>query len=184
MATKSEQVLIRITPDTKDEWQSALDESRFTSLAEYIRFAVNNEIDGRHETSEPSTEAFADVLSDTTEDLDEHHQSVMERLEGIEAAINGVQEDMGGIVEVAEDEIIEVLPVIDRSDIEIDIESEHPDNASKTYAMAKSAEDVAQELGYPVEPVERTLEQLAMKSERVKFSRGTRGKERRFHLDV
>jgi len=184
MATKSEQVLIRITPDTKDEWQSALDESRFTSLAEFIRFAVNNEIDGRHEVSEPSTEAFADVLSDTTEDLDEHHQSVMERLEGIEAAINGVQEDMGGIVEVAEDEIIEVLPVIDRSDIEGDLNPEHPDNASKTYDMAKSAQDVAQELGYPVEPVERTLEQLAMKSERVKFSRGTKGKERRFHLDV
>jgi hypothetical protein len=187
MATKSEQVLIRLTPDTKSEWNSALEESRFTSLAEFIRFAVNNEIDGRG--SESNTGAFEDLLDDTNEDIEGHHNAVMKRLNAIESAVGGVQEDLDGLVDVGQNEIIEVLPSINPTDYQnedgvVSIGDPTANVNDLIYEDALTAEEVASRLDYPTEPVKRTLQRLAMKSERVEhlYSRDT--EEEVYYLNV
>ena len=188
MATKSEQVLIRITPDTKDEWQSALDESRFTSLAEFIRFAVNNEIHGRHDGAEVDTEALEDGLNETSESLRNHHDSITERLESIEAAITGVQDELGGSVSVAESEIIQAIPSLHKEAYWENTENpqtpvDKPEGWGKEmWEDSVSAEKIAEKLDYPTQPVRRTLQNLTMKSDRV-FSL-TYDNETRFHINV
>ena len=189
MATKSEQVLIRLTPDTKDEWNSALEESRFTSLAEFIRFAVNNEINGNHGGSDVDTSTFEEVLDDTNEDIEGHHNAVMKRLSAIESAVGGVQEDMDGLVDVGQNEIIEVLPSISPTDYQnedgvVPIGDPTANVNDLIYEDALTAEDVAGRLDYPTEPVKRTLQRLAMKSERVEhlYSRDT--EEEVYYLNV
>lgn len=182
---KSEQVLIRITPERKDEWESELEDSRFSSLAEFIRFAVNNEIDGNHDNSEIVTDTFREVIENKSKDIDSHHSEVIKRLNGIEAAINGVQEEMGGFATVAEDMIIETLPIIDETDFFSDDASPPYDQdvQSEMYEDSMSAEQVADELDVPVEPVRRTLQQLAMKSGRIQVGTGDNS-ERRYHINV
>jgi hypothetical protein len=169
---KSEQVLIRITPERKDEWESELEDSRFSSLAEFIRFAVNNEIEGRGSGSEVDTDTFAEVLDDTNEGIEGHHNAVMKRLSAIESAVGGVQEDLDGLVDVGQNEIVELLPTIKPTDYQDDdgfpITGSPTENINdRIYDDAMSASDVADRLGYPTEPVKRTLQRLSMKSERV-----------------
>ena len=123
-------------------------------------------------------------MKNKSKDSDSHHSEVIKRRNGIEAAINGVQEGMCGFATVAEDMIIETLPIIDETDyFSDDASPPYDQDVQSMYEDAMSAEQVADELDVPVEPVRRTLQQLAMKSGRIQVGTGDNS-ERRYHINV
>jgi hypothetical protein len=189
---KDAQVLIRVEEETKKEWQRAAEEKGFRGLSGFIRFAVNNEIEGRDDNgSVGDTDAFADVRDDVVDSVGDHHQAVIGRLGAIEAAVSGIQSELDDGVDVGQGIVVEALPALDESEYLTDgtkgrLDPEAPDIPSKMYKDAVGPETVAREIGAPTDPVRRTLERLAMKSERVQFLRGSREDhdERRYYLDA
>ena len=179
-------MLIRITPERKDEWEDELEESPFTSMAELIRFAMNNEINGRDSGSEGATSTFKEVMEEQSGDLDSHHRDVMRELNALQSAVGGIQEELDSMVEIGQDEIIEQLPVIQHSDYQED--GSIPVGPNKNindmiYNDAKSPEEVARSLDYPVQPVERTLQRLVMKSDRIESLYSRDVEEERYYIN-
>jgi hypothetical protein len=170
MARKSEQVLIRITPERKEEWEAVAEEHGY-STSEFVRFAVDNWIQGQTAGNEATATVDPESVADAVEDvIQEHTETVTERLSAIEAAVSGVQEEVGtgGQGTVAAELIFEGLPNI----------LHFRKNVDEVAADAKTAEEVAADIGVPAPPVRRTLERLDLESERVhsvEFDNGERG---------
>lgn len=187
---KDKQVLIRVDETTKKEWEKAADERGFRGMSGFIRFAVNNEIEGRNTEAEITADnPFGDILGDesledTVDRVDSKMGTMNRRLSAIEAAIETIQDDLDteGEGTVAAELIFEGLP--NTSPYKKNDSGRPVDKSRDELAeQAKSPEDVAGDIGVPPSPVKRTLERLAIESERVKSVELDNG-ERRYFADV
>ena len=172
MARKSEQILVRVTPNRKQRWQEQADEEGF-GLSEFVRHAVENEIDGRGSGDGDSldTEAVNDAVSEAVAN---EIQPIQQQLSSITGAIEGIQEEVGGDSgTVAAELVMDATPSVKRTRVgddewEIDGEPATP-------------QAIAEEIGVPTPPVRRTLENLAVKSEYIQSIEEDNG-ERRYYV--
>jgi hypothetical protein len=186
---KDAQILIRVEPDTKEQWEQEADERGFRGLAGFVRFAVNNEIDGRHTESGTADDTVNFDIEDAVEAAEQANKrtrTIDDRLGAIEAAVDSLQDEItdedGGAV--APELVTDTLPTQSPNKR---VESDTEDgkgyktvrkSVSELRKHAMKPEDVADELGVSVPPVRNTLERLDLKSGRVKsveYEDGQRG---------
>lgn len=166
---KTKQVLIRVSPDTKEDWEDAAEDGGFRGLSGFIRFAVNNEIEGRNGGRDTTVEIDTEDIVDAVEDaVTDHTREITRRLSSIEGAIEGLHEELDGKGEgtVAAELVFEGLPSASpykRDDDGQKVEKSH----DELVAQSKPPAEIADEIGVPTAPVKRTLEQLDLESERV-----------------
>lgn len=192
---KTEQVLIRVTPETKEEWAQEAEDRGFRGLSGFVRFAVNNEIDGRAAeggTVEKGDEARDDLtLEDAVEAIEEAKRDMDDRLRNVETAVGSLHDELenadGGTV--APELVTEHLPSVKLRRMRDDVEDPSSVPPEERYrrptdeeiaAEAKTPEEIADEIGVPTPPVRRTLEKMALKSERVDSHEDENGKQRYF----
>jgi hypothetical protein len=119
---------------------------------------------------------------------------VDQRLAAIEATLETVQEDIEGDEggTVARDMLIGHIPNVDLRRVRDDIDdpsSVPPDERHRRPTddeireEAKTPDEIADDIGVPTPPVRRTLEQMALKSERV-YSHETESGQRRYFVNV
>lgn len=156
---------MRLTPERKETWR-AMAEKRGYGLSEFVRHAVDNEIEGRNGT--PSSVDGDDVAEAVGEVLDERLGDVDGRLSAVESAVTSLQDEVGDDGgSVSEGLVFEELPNVairERNDGGEKVTRSEDEVRSE----AKTAAEVAADIGVPVAPVRRTLERMAVESERVR----------------
>jgi hypothetical protein len=182
MARKSKQVLVRLTPERKQDWDEEA-EARGQSLSEFVRHTVDDRVEGRHEGTTDSIDAEA-ITEAVEAAIENHTEEVDSRLSSVEAAVNGLQEELDGSGKgtVAAELIFEELPNF--SPYTKDDDGQPVTRPDEEVAdEAKSPEELAGDIGVPVGPVRRTIEKLDVESERI-YSIEMDNGQRRYFSDV
>jgi len=184
MVRKSEQVLIRLTPNRMEDWEEAEEERGCSSLSEFVRMAVDNEIEGRNRGIGGGSIDPTEITEAVEEGLSDHTEELTQRLSSIEGAIEGLQDDIGeeGERTVESDLVFEYLPNFDPYTRDDD-GNKVPKPEEEVVKVAKTPEEVAGEIGVPTPPVRRTIEQLDLQSERV-YSKELDSGQRRYFIHV
>jgi len=179
MAKKTEQVLVRLTEDTKEEWERRADKNGY-SVPELVRHAVN-EFESSSGDSDVSVDM--DPVVDTVESVDERTQSIEQQLSLLNEAVSGLKETVEGEVsDIEQQEILEHLP--EKSELTYPAQT---GGEEVRYQETPRATDIAHKIDPedpPIGAVTRTLEQLALQSPRVKSRTFNDGDERGYYLDV
>jgi len=167
--TKQAQVNIKLTQDRLDEWDTYLHkETGFSSRAEFIRFCVQREIQGTHESNDTQNQVDNNQLSQVLDSVDTLSNQVRGMNERIDTLENAVSQDPH--TEQLADKIFTLLPEEEpetpewkEKDRDLYEEYQHTENQSikeKHTAHKGTPEKLAEALGEPERKIHVALDKL------------------------
>lgn len=108
MSEKQAQINVKLAQSTLEKWDRHIQELGFSSRAEFVRFAVNNEIAGRHESSEPTHDidnSQIESVNDSVNELTKQMTQMQEQIQTLQSAVRSDPE-----TEQLADNIFSLLP--------------------------------------------------------------------------
>ena len=138
--TDRKRVSLMVAPETKEEWQSAVEEStEYSSLSGLIRRSVTNELSPSGEVSSAAA-SLSEATDGSLEELADTLNRVESKVEDIDSRVSSIE----GSAAKSDSALTKnkIFTALNRSD------------------EAKSAERLADEIGFPEEKVAEQLESL------------------------
>jgi Arc/MetJ-type ribon-helix-helix transcriptional regulator len=167
MSEKEAQINVKLAQSTLDDWDEYREERGFSTRAEFVRFAVNREIESENQsnqsTGEMDTEALGDI-HDTLSTLSEEMQSMKGEMETLQNAVRSDPE-----TEKLADNIFSLLPDCqpgsdewEAEKMELEKEAQADiDGAKEQYkAWEATPEALAEATGKPLRKVHVALDKL------------------------
>lgn len=109
MSQKEAQINVKLSQDRLDEWDNYIqNETGFASRAEFVRFAVQREMKGEHESDKQHSQIDSNQLSQVVDSLD----TLSNQVEGMNERMNTLENAVGQDphVEDIADRIFTLLP--------------------------------------------------------------------------
>lgn len=134
---EQERVALVVDSETKDRWQTAVEESaEYKTLSGLIRRAVSNELSDTAPATPSQTDADTGELTEMADRL----KRIEQKIDEIDSRVSGIEGDTAD----TEDSVMKtkIFTELNSSD------------------EAKSAERIAEVIGFPVEDVEEQLSEL------------------------
>lgn len=159
MVERDSTVTIRVTEDRKERWKEAAEERGLSSLTDFVRLSMENEIGGR-DRGMPTDDLDVDLSDDTLERIDDRTGAIEDRLDDLADAVADLAEEGREQSLIAEDLVLDTLPPMS----DVTAAEEYGDDPVD---VAMTAVDIAEELDADVDAIERTLGQLRLRTERL-----------------
>lgn len=181
MSERSEHIHIRVTPDTKQVWEQAVEEGRWKNRTHLIEDAVDRLLENDTYPAQNAGKMSAEVDFDP---LNERLDEVNDRLTSLEESVKRISANMSdddeGVMDLASD-ILDILPRGNRKEIK---QRSSPDGGPKKRASHTGAfhslTDYYERHGYSESDVYAALERLVEDMGTVEIIAGVNTPDRYF----